>query len=99
MYQLNERLRNLRLQNNISQNALAKQMDLTRATINAWEMGISYPNAQSLILLSNYFNVSVDYILGLDDKQMLDISQLTNDEKRMINEIVNHFINLKNKTY
>ncbi len=95
MYQLNERLKKLRLQNNISQNALAKQMDLTRATINAWEMGISYPNAQSLILLSNYFNVSVDYILGLDDKQMLDISQLTNDEKRMINEMVNHLINLK----
>ena len=95
MYQLNERLKELRNQHNISQNALAKQMELTRATINAWEMGISYPNAQSLIMLSKYFNVSVDYILGLEDKEMLDISMLDNNEKRMISEMVIHLYELK----
>lgn len=95
MYQLNERLKNLRKQHNISQNALAKQMELTRATINAWEMGISFPNAQSLILLSDYFNVSVDYILGLDDREMLDISMLDDKEKHMINEMVKHLNSLK----
>lgn len=60
-------------------------------------MGISYPNAQSLILLSNFFNVSVDYILGLENREMLDISQLDSNEKRMINEMVTHLNELKNK--
>ena len=95
MYQLNERLKELRNQHNISQNALAKEMELTRATINAWEMGISYPNAQSLIMLSKFFNVSVDYILGLENKEMLDISMLDNKEKRMISEMVTHLYELK----
>ena len=58
-------------------------------------MGISYPNAQSLIMLSKFFNVSVDYILGLENKEMLDISMLDNKEKRMISEMVTHLYELK----
>lgn len=88
MYQLNERLKELRARDSISQNQLAKKMELTRATINAWEMGISFPNAQSLIMLAKYFKVSVDYILGLSDKEMIDISALNETEKRMICEMV-----------
>lgn len=95
MYQLNERLKELRKRDSISQNQLAKKMELTRATINAWEMGISFPNAQSLIMLAKYFKVSVDYILGLSDKEMLDISALNEVEKRMICEMVQYLSDKK----
>ncbi len=70
-------------------------MDLTRATINAWEMGISYPNAQSLIMFSRYFKVSVDYLLGMSDNETLDISSLTDKEKRMVCDMVKHLADLK----
>lgn len=90
MYQLHEKLKALRNRDNISQNALAKQMNLTRATINAWEMGINYPNSQSLIMLADFFNVSVDYLLGLDDREMLNISKLNDREKKMIAEMVKY---------
>ena len=95
MYQLSERLKELRKQYNISQNALSKEMNLTRATINAWEMGISYPNAQSLVMLSKYFKVSVDYILGISDNEMLDISCLNDKEKTMIYDMVSYLSELK----
>lgn len=95
MYQLNERLKELRNRYNISQNALAKEMNLTRATINAWEMGISYPNAQSLVMLSEYFKVSVDYILGLKEDDMMNISKLNDKEKKMIYDMVSYLSELK----
>ena len=97
MYKLNERLKELRKENNISQNALAKQMNLTRATVNAWEMGISYPNAQSLILLSQYFKVTVDYLLGIDNSETIDITSLTTEEKNIVCNLVKYFNNKKNE--
>ena len=97
MYKLNERLKELRKENNISQNALAKQMNLTRATVNAWEMGISYPNAQSLILLSQYFKVTVDYLLGIDNSETIDITSLTTEEKNIVCNLVKYFNNMKNE--
>ena len=97
MYQLNERLKELRSKMGISQNSLAKKMNLTRATINAWEMGISYPNAKSLIMLSEFFKVSVDYILGLDNIESVDISNLNEAEKKLIYDIVNYLSEIKNK--
>lgn len=95
MYQLCDRLKELRKRNNISQSTLAKQMELTRATVNAWEMGISYPNAQSLIMLSKYFKVSVDYILGLDNSEKVDLSGLNEKEKNMICDMIKYLSDLK----
>ena len=97
MYKLNERLKELRKENNISQNALAKQMNLTRATVNAWEMGISCPNAQSLILLSQFFKVSVDYLLGVNNRETIDITSLTTEEKNIVYNLVKYFNNMKNE--
>lgn len=71
MYKLYDRLREIRERENISQNALANALGITRASVNAWEMGISAPNAQSLVMLSKYFNVSVDICLGWITTNML----------------------------
>ncbi len=95
IYDFSERLKTLRKRDNISQNALAKTLGITRASVNAWEMGISYPNAQSLILLAKYFNVSVDYLLGIDDKTLLDISGLDSTGQELISKIVKHMLSLK----
>lgn len=96
MYKLYDRLREIRERENISQNALANALGITRASVNAWEMGISAPNAQSLVMLSKYFNVSVDYLLGLDNNEYVDISSLNNTEKEIVCSIVRCFSSLKN---
>ncbi len=95
MEKLYNRLRQLREREKISQNALANDLGITRASVNAWEMGISAPNAQSLILLSNYFNVSVDYLLGLDNTEYLDISQLNTTEKELVCAMVRYLTSIK----
>ena len=94
IYDFSGRLKTLRKRDNISQNALAKTLGITRASVNAWEMGISYPNAQSLILLAKYFNVSVDYLLGIDDRTFLDISGLDPTGQELISKIVKHMLSL-----
>ena len=95
MYQFSERLKKLRIERNMSQNELSKKMDLTRATINAWEMGINTPNAQSLVLLASFFKVSVDYLLGLDNRQKVDIEDLNQTEKKIVNDMVDYFCKIK----
>lgn len=97
MERFSERLRTLRAINNISQSALSKKLNITRATINAWEMGISYPNAQSLVLLSEYFCVTVDYLLGINGIETIDISKLNRYEQEMISEMVRYLVSIKGK--
>ncbi|MDE6868274.1 MAG: helix-turn-helix domain-containing protein [Clostridia bacterium] len=64
---LNERLKNLRAERHIGQIQLAKETGLSKSSIARWELGLSEPNASALAVLAKYFNVSVDYLIGLID--------------------------------
>jgi len=62
-----ERLKALRESMGISQAELAKKMSVTPPTISRIENGEREPNLQFLKNLATFFNVSVDYLLGLTD--------------------------------
>ena len=57
----------LRLEHNILQTQLGNEIGVSKGTIYFWENGINEPTATNLIALSNFFNVSVDCLLGLED--------------------------------
>lgn len=61
-----KRLRDLREKNNLQQKELAKELDVLEATISMWETGKRVPYSDMLIKLANFFDVSVDYLLGND---------------------------------
>ncbi len=63
----NERLKNLRKSLKITQNMLSRNIGVSERTIRRYEYMEVEPTASILIKLSNYFNVSVDYLLGLSD--------------------------------
>ena len=67
MYDFPGRLKILRDKYGYTQSDLAKRLSLTRASVNAWEMGLSAPSTPFLIELSKLFHVTTDYLLGLDD--------------------------------
>ena len=94
--QIGDRIKQLRERENISQSALASELDATRAAVNAWEMGVSNPSMQSLIELSRYFRVSVDYLLGLEDTDRVSLDGLTEDEKELVLQMIRHFENKQN---
>ena len=62
-----ERLKELREEKNMSELQLAKVLGVSSTTINRWERGLRAPNLDSLILLARFFDVSIDYLCGLED--------------------------------
>ena len=61
-------LKLLRKQKMLNQDDLGKIVGVTKMTISRWESGKSDIDFQSLKKLSEYFDTSIDYILGIDDK-------------------------------
>lgn len=57
-------LRELRLENGISQRALGDTLNMSNQTVSFWETGSREPDLDTLVKLAEYFNVSVDYLLG-----------------------------------
>lgn len=62
-----ERLKYLRLEKELSQRQLAKLLNINYTSIQRWESEMRIPNAEAIVLLAKYFNVSADYLLGLTD--------------------------------
>ena len=63
-----ERLKELRQDKGVGQKALAKQLNLSHGAISFWENGQREPTMSNLIVLAQYFGVSVDYLVGLKDE-------------------------------
>ena len=64
---IGERLLNLREEANISQEKLAKILNLSNNTISSYENEKREPSDEIKIKLARFFDVSVDYLLGLTD--------------------------------
>lgn len=64
---LGNRIRELRENKGLSQIELAKIVKMANTTISQWESGKRTPDSDSLLKLSGFFGVSVDYLLGNTD--------------------------------
>lgn len=81
----------------MTQADLAKKLGITRSSVNAWEMGISTPQTQYIVELSNIFKVSSDFILGIDRTATLDISDITPKQVIILSELVEQFRELNKR--
>lgn len=59
-------LKELRLEKGMGQVALAKEIGVSKGVISMWENGLREPTMSSLMLLADYFGVSIDFIVGRD---------------------------------
>lgn len=99
---LGERIRQLRLKKGLTQQKLAEMLNTTNATISNYETGASTPDYETLIKLSDIFNVTTDYLLGRTDEPTaikekqtaysIDKSKI----KSAIEEVINDIIPVKN---
>jgi transcriptional regulator with XRE-family HTH domain len=60
------RLKELRQEKGIGQVELAKKIGVSKGVISFWENGLREPNMHSLILLAQFFEVTIDYLVGLE---------------------------------
>lgn len=85
-----ERVKYLREQKGMTQAELAKQLGITRSSVNAWEMGISVPSTQYIVEIANLFKVSTDYILGVDSSASVNIAGLTERDIQIVHSLIDH---------
>ncbi|MCI9123922.1 MAG: helix-turn-helix transcriptional regulator [Eubacterium sp.] len=83
-----KRLRNLRKQKNLTQQQLAVQIGVKNTMISFYEMGDRLPSPEVIIKMAAVFHVSTDYLLGLDKKESVDISDLDEDDKVIVYMLV-----------
>ena len=83
-----DKIKMLREKRGVTQSELAKQLGLTRAGVNAWEMGISVPSTQYIVELALYFGVSTDYLLDMKNTATVSVNGLTDREIASITEII-----------
>ena len=88
---IGDTIRSLREQAGYSQTELAKRLCVTRSSVNAWESGLSAPTAVYIIELAKLFHVSADFILELEHRLQIDLSDLTEQEIRILYELLNYF--------
>ncbi len=80
MVDFGNKLKTLRLQNNLTQAQLAKKLGVTKSVVSAYETSLRMPSYDVLIAIAKFFNVTTDYLLGLEHKQEVDLSGLTQME-------------------
>ena len=64
-----ERIRNLRIDNDLTQAQIAEMLNVSQSTYSHYEIGdVNYP-VGALMKLAEYYNTSMDYLLGLTDEK------------------------------
>ena len=64
---INERIKDLRNENKISQKQLAEYCMVKQSCVSKWERGATLPDAEMIIKLTEIFKVSSDYLLGISE--------------------------------
>ena len=98
----NEKLIELRKAKGLSQDELGQRLGVSRQTISKWELAQTYPDFQRLVLLSDYFGMSLDALVKeidvqevrekkSNDKQLSEIYDDIQKAKWTINTVINGF--------
>ena len=74
---LNERIRQLRIARGINQVELSKALNVTKQTVSNWENDNIQPSIEMLVKFAAFFNVTTDYMLGLDNERVINVSDLS----------------------
>lgn len=76
----NEKLLKLRREKGLSQEELGMEMQVSRQTVSKWEAGQSYPDFTRLVMLSDFFNMTLDELVKDIDVQEVRENSLTNEK-------------------
>lgn len=88
------RLRELRIENNISQKQVAIDIGISATTISQYENDSRFPNKEILKRLCLYYKISSDYLLGLTDTKHSPLSKKEAKEKMIMSRQMDFICNL-----
>lgn len=80
MVDMSKKLKELRIDMELTQGQIAKRIGVTSSIISAYENGIRQPSYDSLIKLAYLYGVSSDYLLGISDRKAVEPKNLVSLE-------------------
>ncbi|MBQ2985693.1 MAG: helix-turn-helix transcriptional regulator [Clostridia bacterium] len=92
MVDFGDRLRAIRIKRGMSQSQLAKKIRVTSGAVSSYENSTRRPSYEVLVRIARCFDVSTDYLLGLEKPLLLDLSVLTSKQRNIVNELMDEFI-------
>lgn len=93
METLATRLKELRKEKGYTLEQMANDLNTTKVTLSRYENGTREPKSETLNVLSDYFNVSIDYLFGKTDERTHHTKAPVIDVKKAIDEIKNELEN------
>lgn len=84
MVNFGDKLRTLRTDAGLTQTELAKRLSVTKSVVSYYELQERTPSPDVLIQLADIFHVTTDYLLGIDHKRMIDVSDLSDEDMRFL---------------
>jgi len=90
-YELAENIKKLRIQKHLTQKELGSKVGITTSTVASYESQDRLPSIAVLIKLSAEFNVSIEYLLGVNKNKTIDVSELSDKQISALNVIVEQF--------
>lgn len=91
LFSLADRIKALREKNGLTQAEIARALGISRSGVNAWEMGLSVPSTQYIVELAKKYNVSSDYLLGIENTSTISVKGLTEKQVSILLEIIDCF--------
>ncbi|MDO5153603.1 MAG: helix-turn-helix transcriptional regulator [Eubacteriales bacterium] len=88
---LSQRINELRLTNGWSQVQLAKKLNVTKQTVSNWENDNIQPSIDMLVRLAKAFNVTTDYLLGLENIPRLNVDGLPLNVVSHLSQLIDDF--------
>ncbi len=79
-----EKLKALRLNAHMSQAELAKRAHVTKSTISYYELLERAPSPDVLIRLADIFHVTTDYLLGIQNRKFIDVTDLSDEDMQFL---------------
>lgn len=98
MYDFGLRLQQLRISHNMSQEALGKKLNRSKSVICAYENNVRIPPLEVLSDIALIFNVSLDYLAGIDKKEMVSVDMLSDEQKSIVHALIHEFQSEKSIT-
>ncbi len=89
------RVQELRSARNLTQVQLAKALNVSKQSISNWENNNILPSIEMLVKIANYFSVSTDYLLEINDRKFLEITGLNEMQIAHFQQLIDD-ISLKN---
>lgn len=91
MVDFGDKLKQLRTAKGLSQGKLSQRLLITKSMISAYENSVRLPSYDVLTKIALFFNVSMDYFFGFNERKFLDTTDLSDEQIEILSRIIDQF--------